>query len=71
MAKMDGMDFCSRVRRDKNDTVRGLPIIILTGEPDTFMHDVIEHAGAAMVRVKPVSAEDLKTQIEAAIGFTI
>ena len=71
MEKMDGMDFCNHVRRDKNDAIRGLPIIILTGEQDTFVHDVTKQVGATMVLVKPVSAGDLKTQIEAAIGFTI
>ncbi len=71
MEKMDGMDFCNRVRRDKNDVIRGLPIIILTGELDTFVHDVTKQVGATTVLVKPVSASDLKTQIEAAVGFTI
>ncbi len=71
MEKMDGMDFCNHVRRDRNDAIRGLPIIILTGEQDTFVHDVTKQVGATMVLVKPVSAGDLKTQIEAAIGFTI
>ena len=71
MEKMDGMDYCTRVRRDKNDVIRGLPIIILTGELDTFVHDVTKQVGATTVLVKPVSASDLKTQIEAAVGFTI
>ncbi len=71
MEKMDGMDFCNHVRRDKNDVIRGLPIIILTGEKDTFVHDVTKQVGATTVLVKPVSAGDLKTQIEAAVGFTI
>ncbi len=71
MEKMDGMDYCTRVRRDKNDVIRGLPIIILTGELDTFVHNVTKQVGATTVLVKPVSASDLKTQIEAAVGFTI
>ncbi len=71
MEKMDGMDFCNHVRRDKNDAIRGLPIIILTGELDTFVHDVTKQVSATTVLVKPVSAGDLKTQIEAAVGFTI
>ena len=71
MARMDGVDFCNHVGRDKNDVIRSLPIIILTGERDTFVHDVTKQLGATMVRVEPVSAGDLKTQIEAAVGFTI
>ncbi len=70
MEKMDGMDFCNHVRRDKNDTIRAIPVIILTGEQDTFVHDVTKQVGATTVLVKPVSAEDLKAQIQAAVGFT-
>ncbi len=71
MEKMDGMDFCNHVRRDRNDVIRGLPIIILTGERDTFVHDVTKQVGATTLLVKPVSAGELKAQIEAAVGFTI
>ena len=71
MENMDGMDFCNHVRRDKNDDIRHLPVIILTGEQDTFVHDVTKQVGATTVLVKPVSAADLKSQIEAAVGFTI
>ena len=71
MEKMDGMDFCNHVRRDRNDVIRAIPIIILTGEQDTFVHDVTKQVGATTVLVKPVSASDLKVQIEAAVGFAI
>ena len=71
MEKMDGMDFCNHVRRDKNEDIRAIPIIILTGEQDTFVHDVTKQVGAATIMIKPVSAGDLKTQIQAAVGFTI
>ena len=71
MENMDGMDFCNHVRRHKNDAIRGIPVIILTGEQDTFVHAVTQQVGATTVLVKPVAAADLKTQIEAAVGFTI
>ncbi len=71
MEKMDGMDFCNHVRRDKDDVIRGLPIIILTGEQDTFVHDVTKQVGAATIMIKPVSAGELKSQIQDAVGFTI
>jgi CheY-like chemotaxis protein len=71
MEKMDGMDFCSKLRHDKNEALRAIPVIILTGEQDTFVHDVTRQVGATMVLVKPVSASDLKERIEAAVGFTI
>lgn len=71
MEKMDGMDFCSKLRHDKNEALRAIPVIILTGEQDTFVHDVTRQVGATMVLVKPVSAGDLKERIETAVGFTI
>ncbi len=71
MEKMDGMDFCNKLRLDKNEVLRAIPVIILTGEQDTFVHDVTRQVGATMVLVKPISADDLKAQIEAAVGFTI
>ncbi len=51
--------------------LRTIPVIILTGEQDTFVHDVTRQVGATMVLVKPVSAGDLKERIEATVGFTI
>ena len=71
MEKMDGMDFCNHVRRHKNDVIRAIPVIILTGEQDTFVHAVTQQAGATTVLVKPIAAGELKAQIEAAVGFTI
>ena len=71
MEKMDGMDFCNKLRLDKNEVLRAIPVIILTGEQDTFVHDVTRQVGATMVLVKPISAGDLKERIEAAVGFTI
>ena len=71
MEKMDGMDFCNHVRRDKNEDIRAIPIIILTGEQDTFVHDVTKQVGAATIMIKPVSAGELKSRIQDAVGFTI
>ena len=71
MEKMDGMDFCNHLRRDKNDDIRHIPVIILTGEQDTFVHDVAKQVGAVTVLVKPVSTGELKAQIEAAVGIKI
>ncbi len=64
MEKMDGMDFCNRLRHDKTDVLRAIPVIILTGEQDTFVHDVTRQVGATTVLVKPISAGDLEAQID-------
>ena len=71
MKKMDGMEFCNKMRLDKNILQPGIPIIILTGNHDTFMHEVTQQIGATTVLLKPVSADALKEQIEAAVGFSI
>lgn len=71
MEKMDGMDFCNKVRRDKDNAIRDIPVIILTGEQDTFVHEVTTQVGATNVMVKPVTADDLKVQIETAVGRPI
>ncbi len=71
MEKMAGMDVCNTLRHDKNEGLRAIPVIIPTGEQDTFVHDVSRQVGATMVPVKPISAGDLEAQIEAAVGFTI
>lgn len=65
--KLDGMELCNMFRRDKD---RVMPIIIVTGEPDEFLHDVARQVGAVEVLTKPVSAPDLLEQIQTAIGFT-
>jgi CheY-like chemotaxis protein len=71
MDKMDGMQFCTKLRHDDNPDRRATPVIILTGEQDTLVHEVTEQVGATVVLTKPISADDLKKQIEAAVGYTI
>ena len=64
--KVDGMELCNMFRRDKD---RVMPIIIVTGESDEFLHEVARQVGAVEVLTKPVSAPDLLEQIQTAIGF--
>ena len=71
MEKMAAMDVCNTLRHDKNAGLRAIPVIIPTGEQDTFVHDVTRQVGATMVPAKPVSAGDLEGQVVAAVGFTI
>ncbi len=69
MENVGGIEFCNRVRRDKTIAARGIPILILTGDEDDFLHDITRQVGAAGVIMKPVSAPDLRARIEQAIGF--
>ena len=70
MGKMDGMEFCNAVRRNENLRNRQVPIIILTGDKDAFMHEVVEQVGALKVLTKPVAADELRDQIVSAVGFS-
>ncbi len=71
MDKMDGVEFCNRVRRDDSIRGRAIPILILTGDKDELLHEVTRQVGAAKVLTKPISAPDLRKEIETAIGFSI
>ena len=69
MANVDGLEFSNLVRRNKVPRLAGIPILILTGDSDEFMHEVTEKAGATKVLTKPISAPDLRLEIASAIGF--
>lgn len=65
MDKMDGMEFVHQLRRRKNL----VPVLILTGEKDSFVREVTAQAGATKVLTKPISAPDLLKEIQQAVGF--
>ena len=71
MGNMDGMEFCNAVRRNDALRNRQVPIIILTGDDDAFMHGVVEQVGAIKVVTKPVTADELRDSIGTAVGFSI
>ena len=68
MDKMDGLEFCNHVRRDKEHDI---PIIILTGDSDEFLHEVSKQVGAVAVLTKPVSAPELQEHIQTALGRAV
>lgn len=70
MDKMDGMEFCNKLRLSKNDGIRAIPVLILTGERDRMPLEVAKQVGASAVLGKPISAPDLCRHIESAVGFT-
>ncbi len=71
MDKMDGMEFCNHVRREDEMRDRLIPILILTGDKDTMLHEVSRQVGATAILTKPISAPDLLHEIENAIGFAV
>ena len=70
MDVLDGIGLCNAIRRDKNPDIRSIPILILTGEEDEFLHEVAEQVGAQRILTKPVSAAELFQCIGRAVGFT-
>ena len=69
MDRMDGMEFCNRIRRSEDARHRGIPILILTGDEDEMLHAVSRQVGAAKILMKPIAANDLLTEIRAVVGF--
>ncbi len=65
MDVIDGMEFVHHLRRAKNMT----PVLVLTGERDGLLRDVVAQAGATKILTKPISAPDLRAEILSAIGF--
>ncbi len=71
MDKMDGLEFCNFVRRNEKLRNSGVPILILTGDQDQFLHEVSRQVGAVSVLTKPITAEELKNQITGAVGYSL
>ena len=69
MEKMDGMEFCNKLRLSKQDAIRSIPVLILTGERDQMPLEVARQVGATAVLAKSISAPDLCQHIESAVGF--
>ena len=70
MQNMGGMEFCNRVRLCKDEEIRGIPVLILTGEREKMPLEVAAQVGATAILGKPISAPDLCQHIESAVGFT-
>lgn len=68
MVGMDGLEFVNKVRRSKTETIRQIPVIILTGDSDKLLHQVAGQVGAARILQKPISAPDLKKEIAEIVG---
>lgn len=69
MDRMDGMEFCNRLRRSDDARHRSIPILILTGDEDEMLHSVSRQVGASKILLKPIAANDLLAEIRAVIGF--
>ena len=70
MDKMDGLEFVTRIRKNKAHVDPLTPILILTGDHSTLIHEVTMQVGATKVLEKPISADDLLKEIKIAVGYT-
>lgn len=59
MERLDGIELCNAIRRDESAEIRGIPILVLTGDEDEVIHEAAEQFGAARILTKPVSADEL------------
>jgi CheY-like chemotaxis protein len=66
---VDPLAFCNTVRRADSLRSKRIPILVLTGEEDRLLLDVVLSAGAAGVVNRPVSAPQLLERIERAVGI--
>ena len=69
MDGMDGLEFCNKLRLSKSEHLRKIPVLILTGDQDPFLHDVSKQLGVTSVLTKPVSSSKLADHISEAVGF--
>ena len=70
MEGLDGIELCAAIRRDKSPQIRGIPILVLTGDEDEVIHEAAEQFGAAHILTKPVSASELFNGIDRVMGAT-
>ena len=71
MEGMDGLEFCQKVRMSKNEKVKDLRIIILTGDNDSMMRDISSQVGACSVLSKPVGSNLLAQEIAKAVDLAM
>ena len=71
MDGMDGLEFCNKVRLNRIEALRDIPIIVLTGDSDSLIRSVTEQIGIGTILSKPVSAPELQQAVAGAVGFSL
>lgn len=71
MKGMDGLQFINKIRRSKDTQIHQIPVLVLTGDQDEFIHGVADQTGAAKVLQKPISAPDLREEIAEILGIQL
>jgi CheY-like chemotaxis protein len=71
MDGIDGIELCNTIRRDERIRERAIPVLILTGDEDDLIHEVSQQVGAVRIMTKPISADELFSNIQDAIGISL
>lgn len=67
MEDMDGYEFADSVRKDPAVRAKHIPIVVLTGERDTFMLDQLRDMGVKAILNKPVGLQQLQDALVKAV----
>lgn len=63
MAQMDGLELTAKIRVNKNNDIRLIPIILMTGYTSHFRVTQARDNGITEFLAKPFTAKDLATRI--------
>lgn len=63
---MNGLEFCHRLRREMKDKMP--PIIMMTGEQDRLLLELLADVGAKAIINKPITAESFTKGLRAALS---
>ena len=64
----DGVKFLEKVRGAKNETLRNLPVIMLTGDNDMDLYRRAARLGISGFLIKPVAVDTLVAALEGALA---
>jgi CheY-like chemotaxis protein len=65
---MNGLKFIEKLRTAKSETLRNLPVIMLTGDNDMNLYRAAARLGISGFLVKPVAAANLVEALERALA---
>lgn len=71
MDRMDGLEFCQKLRLTDSFKKRPIPILLLTGEEEELLLEVAKQVGVCSIVSKPVSGPELSEHISRAVGFEV
>lgn len=71
MEKIDGIEFCKKVRAAEGKYYQDVPIIMVSGERTDDLVEEVKAIGVPSVLQKPFSPAAMKTEIEKTIGFAL